>query len=77
MIKNIARDKCNSCSLKTTAGCPVVDSCHTDAIRLDENGFPYVAYGDDCDTCFLCYQDCPNEAVDVSARIPVPFLTVY
>ena len=77
MIKSINREKCNSCSLRINTGCPVSDSCHTDAIKLNGEGFPYIAYPDDCDTCFVCYLDCPNEAVEVSAQIPVPFLTVY
>ena len=76
-IKRIAKDKCESCTLRVSAGCPVMESCHTDAIRLDEEGFPYIAYPGDCDSCFLCHLDCPNEAVEVSAEITLPFLTRY
>ena len=76
-IKKIDRGVCESCSLRTSVGCPVTESCHTDAIRLDEGGFPYIAYPDDCDCCFLCQLDCPNGAVEVSAQAPFPFLAKY
>jgi NAD-dependent dihydropyrimidine dehydrogenase PreA subunit len=77
MIKNIAKNKCESCSLRMSDGCPIDDSCHADVIRLDEGGFPYIAYPDDCDPCFICYLDCPYEAVEVSGQVPVPFITIY
>ena len=76
-IKEFDKDKCVSCSLRAGDGCPVMESCHTDVIRLDEEGFPYVAYPKDCDSCFLCTLDCPEDAVEVSAEIPLPFLTRY
>jgi NAD-dependent dihydropyrimidine dehydrogenase PreA subunit len=73
-IKKVAKDKCKSCSIRVDKGCPVVDSCHMDAIRLDEKGLPYIAYPKDCDSCFLCEIDCPNGAVTVSAEVSLPFL---
>jgi Fe-S-cluster-containing dehydrogenase component len=74
-IKKISQEKCEHCSLRASSGCPVMESCHTDAIRLDEKGIPYIAYSDDCDCCFMCSIDCPLEAVVVSAKINFPFLT--
>ncbi|MBI2832087.1 MAG: [Fe-S]-binding protein [Chloroflexi bacterium] len=65
---------CRNCSLRLASSCPVMESCPTDVIRLNEAGMPYVAYPDDCMSCFLCQMDCPNGAVEVSAEIPLPFL---
>ena len=73
-IKKVAKDTCKSCSIRVNTGCPVADSCHMDAIRLDEEGFPCIAYPRDCDSCFLCEIDCPNGAVSVSAEASLPFL---
>jgi NAD-dependent dihydropyrimidine dehydrogenase PreA subunit len=74
VIKKITRNLCEPCSLRLGVGCPVAESCHTDAIRLGEEGFPHIAYPDDCDSCSLCQLDCPYGAVDVSARIELPLL---
>jgi len=57
-IKAIVREKCESCSLRASVGCPVMEIAHTDAIRLDEGGFPFIAYPGDCDCCFICQLDC-------------------
>lgn len=76
-IKRISRDICETCSLRASVGCSIMESCHTDAIRLDEEGFPYIAYPDDCDCCFFCQIDCSNRAVTVSAEAPQPLLPSY
>ena len=68
-IKSIDKDTCEPCRLRTGEGCPVVESCPTDVIRLDKQDKPYIAYPDDCDSCFLCQLDCLNGAVKVSAEI--------
>ena len=73
-IKRIAKDACETCQLLKASGCPVMESCPTDVIRLDKEGFPYVAYLDDCMSCFLCEIDCPEGAVKVSAEVPLPFI---
>jgi len=76
-IKRIRREKCEVCTIRKKMGCPVMESCHMDVIRLDEKGFPSIAYGNDCDSCFLCELDCPNGAVEVSAEVSLPFLERY
>ena len=43
-------------------------------VRRQYKGFPYIAYPDACDSCFLCCVDCPREAVEVSAEIKLPFI---
>jgi len=73
-IKKIARETCETCPLRTGSGCPVMDSCHTDALRSDKYGFPSIAYPGDCDCCSLCQKDCPAGAVSVSAEMPLPHL---
>ena len=36
-----------------------------DALRLDERGRAFIAYPDDCMTCFICERACPAGAIDV------------
>jgi NAD-dependent dihydropyrimidine dehydrogenase PreA subunit len=43
-------------------------------LRLGERGNPYIAYADDCDSCFLCQLECPHGAVQVSAEIDLSWL---
>ena len=73
-IKRITKETCETCELVKTSECPVMESCPTDVIRLDEKGLPYVPYHEDCMSCFLCVIDCPHGAVVVSAEIPLPFI---
>jgi NAD-dependent dihydropyrimidine dehydrogenase PreA subunit len=73
-IKRIDSSKCESCTFAAAGECPVMDACHMDVIRLDESGKPLFAYPEDCDSCFMCEVDCPNGAVEVSARVDLPFL---
>lgn len=73
-IKEIARHLCETCSMRMGSGCPIMDSCATDVIRVDEEGAPYIAYPYDCHSCFFCQVDCPNGAVTVCAEIPMPLL---
>ncbi|MFC2008309.1 FAD-dependent oxidoreductase [Chloroflexota bacterium] len=55
------------------AGCYIcVDSCPVDAIRLDEQGKPFLAYPDDCTSCLLCETDCPVSAIKVVMRVQIP-----
>lgn len=75
-IRGIDGNKCEPCTLRIGSGCPIMDSCHTDAIRLNKKGFPYIAYPTDCDNCLLCMLDCPNGAVDVSCQIPRVYPTM-
>lgn len=73
-IETIDKTKCQSCSLRVALNCPAIEACHTDVLRLDKEGFPYIAYARDCDSCFFCELDCPEGAIKVSAKIPLPFL---
>ncbi len=46
-----------------------VETCPMDVLRLHPaTGKAHVAYGEDCQVCFVCQFDCPVEAVRVSAR---------
>ena len=76
-LKKIDKEICRDCSIRVESGCPIEESCPTDVIRLDKAGLPYIAYPDDCMSCFLCEIDCPKGAVELSALVPLPFLASY
>ena len=60
MITEIDGTKCNGCGI-------CVDICNMDVLRLDtSNGKAYIAYLEDCMTCFNCELGCPEQAIDVS-----------
>ena len=68
-IKSINHLLCETCRIRLAEGCPVIESCSVDVIRADNEGKPLIVYPMDCHACFLCRDDCPNGAVDVSAEI--------
>ena len=47
------------------------DLCPLDIISLDEEGKPYVKYPDECQLCFICQVECPEQAIHV--KIPIAF----
>jgi NAD-dependent dihydropyrimidine dehydrogenase PreA subunit len=55
-------DLCNGCGV-------CEDICPVDAIRLDEEGKPYIKY-DECWYCGSCEKDCPTAAL----RMELPHL---
>ncbi len=71
-ITHILRDLCRECELRKGSSCGIIDSCPTDVLRADDQGYPFISYPDDCHACFLCQIDCPNKAVKVSADITFP-----
>ena len=73
-IKTIDSSKCQVCPMRQTTGCVVYDICPMDVYRLDEEGKPYIAYVRDCQSCFLCVRDCPQQAVYVTALVDFPIL---
>ncbi|MDB9822570.1 ferredoxin family protein [Deltaproteobacteria bacterium] len=59
MIEKIDEAKCNGCGT-------CVEVCPLDTFRIDtDNGKAYIAYNDDCITCFVCEMNCPTEAIYV------------
>jgi NAD-dependent dihydropyrimidine dehydrogenase PreA subunit len=59
MIERIDETICTGCGL-------CVDACPLDTLRLNRGtGKAYVAYGDDCMTCYICEMRCPTGAVHV------------
>jgi NAD-dependent dihydropyrimidine dehydrogenase PreA subunit len=62
VITNIDAGKCIGC--KTC-----VEVCMKDVLRWSEdNKKPFVAYSDDCQTCFNCEINCPGAAIYVHSR---------
>lgn len=62
MIETIDLEKCTGCGI-------CIDRCPLDTLRLKEssNGWKaYVAYPDDCMTCFECEVECPTKAISVN-----------
>ena len=46
-----------------------IDSCPTDVLRLDAaTNRAVAAYPADCCICFLCQEDCPQDAIVVGNR---------
>ena len=58
MIANIDREKCVGCGT-------CVERCPLDTLRLDGAGKAYIAYPDDCMTCYVCERLCPVGAIFV------------
>lgn len=59
MIRQIDQAICIGCKA-------CVRICPLDTLRMDEKGKAYIAYPEDCMTCFMCERACPSGAVDVS-----------
>lgn len=60
MINKINSDKCIGCGT-------CIDRCNMDVLRLDsESDIAYIAYPEDCMTCFECELNCPTEAITVN-----------
>ena len=55
----------------TCTGCGLcILSCPADVIRLDEaSQKAIVAYGKDCQVCYLCEDDCPEHSITLSHDI--------
>lgn len=58
MIEQIEKDRCIGCG-------SCAQRCPLDVIRMDENRKAYIAYPEDCMTCYICERFCPAGAIYV------------
>lgn len=58
MIEKIDADKCISCG-------SCVNRCPLDVIRFGTEKKAYIAYPEDCMTCYICERFCPVGAIYV------------
>ena len=59
MITEIDETKCNGCGI-------CVERCPLDTLRMDtSSNKAYIAYPEDCMTCYQCELECPCEAIYV------------
>ncbi|MBI4320144.1 MAG: ferredoxin family protein [Chloroflexi bacterium] len=68
-VERIDYDKCNDCGI-------CYDVCPMDVFRTVGRNV-YIAYHDDCMTCYLCSTYCAKDAVYVGPERPVPVPTCY
>ncbi len=67
MIERIDEQRCDGCNI-------CVHVCPCDVLRVDPGQkLARIAYPDDCQTCFACELDCPEQAIYVGPiRKPRP-----
>lgn len=58
MIEYINSEKCIGCGI-------CIDKCPLDTIRLNDEGKAFIAYPDDCMTCYICERLCAQGAINV------------
>ena len=59
MIESLDEQKCNGCEI-------CFNVCPCDVFRLGSGGHGVrIAYPEDCQTCFACELDCPEDAIYV------------
>jgi len=49
-----------------------VSFCPRDALRMNEQQYPYLAYPERCNLCGICEVMCPDFAITIPARHAVP-----
>lgn len=58
MVDHINQEFCIGCET-------CVEHCPLDTLRLNEAGKAFIAYPEDCMTCYLCERLCPVGAISV------------
>lgn len=75
-IRSIDHSLCQECTLLSKVRCPAIDSCAVDVLRPDEKGSPFIAYPEDCFSCFVCAWDCPSGAISVTPEVPIKIASI-
>ncbi len=72
MIESIDQTKCTGCGI-------CVETCPIDTLRMDAGtGKAFIAYPEECMTCFVCEMNCPAGAVSVHPfKEEVPLAITY
>jgi NAD-dependent dihydropyrimidine dehydrogenase PreA subunit len=47
------------------------DLCPLDVISIKKDRTPYTNYPDECQLCFICHVECPEDAIRV--KVPLAF----
>jgi NAD-dependent dihydropyrimidine dehydrogenase PreA subunit len=58
MITKIDKELCNGCGI-------CEETCPLDTIRLGDDTKAYIAYPEDCMTCYMCEMNCSLGAIYV------------
>ncbi len=70
-VQSLDETLCNGCGL-CVQGCPM------DVLRMDaESGLAKMLHVQDCQTCYVCEEDCPRGAIYVAPEMGRPAILPY
>lgn len=69
-IEKIDYNKCIKCQ-KCITLCPM------DVLRAGEDRQPVIKYREECQSCYLCFFECPTRAILVKPDRQAPLFDVY
>lgn len=70
-IESLSSELCTGCKI-------CVDVCPEDVLRFNEDKKKaYIAYPEDCASCWVCEWFCPVKCIEVSKGLARPIVTDY